>query len=95
MPQRASATLSTTIVSTINMPSWGSETNNPRAVKKFGEMLVQYLPKLRGITCYPDGARGGQPLSPVKYETAQKHVGQIFVEGVDVCDRFKAGSCGS
>jgi ribonucleoside-diphosphate reductase alpha chain len=83
------------ISSTINMSEWGSETNNVKGVKKFGEMLVAYLPKLRGITCYPDGARGGQPLSPVKYDTAQKHVGQIFVEGYDVCDRFKAGSCGS
>lgn len=83
------------ISSTINMPAWGSDENNPRKVKGFGEMLIQYLPKLRGITCYPDGARGGQPLSPVKYSTAEKHVGQIFVEGVDVCDRFKAGSCGS
>ncbi len=83
------------ISSTINLPAWGSDGNNTRSVKKFGETLMQYLPKLRGITCYPDGARGGQPLTPVKYDTAQKHVGQIFVEGVDVCDRFKAGSCGS
>lgn len=83
------------ISSTINLPAWGSETNNEKTVKKFGEMLIGYLPKLRGITCYPDGARGNQPLKPVKYTTAIKHVGQVFYEGVDVCDRFKAGSCGS
>jgi len=83
------------ISSTINLPAWGSDDNSPRKVKGFGEMLMKYLPKLRGITCYPDGARGGQPLTPVRYSTAEKHVGQVFVEGVDVCDRFKAGSCGS
>lgn len=83
------------ISSTINMPAWGSEDNNEKKVKGFGNMLMQHLPKLRGITCYPDGSRGGQPLTPVKYTTAEKHVGQVFVEGVDVCDIFKAGSCGS
>jgi len=83
------------ISSTINLPAWGSDDNNSKGVRSFGEMLYKHLPNLRGITCYPDGARGGQPLSPVKYSTAEKHVGQIFVESVDVCDRFKAGSCGS
>jgi ribonucleoside-diphosphate reductase alpha chain len=83
------------ISSTINIPAWGTEDNNEKKVKGFGEMLMRDLPKLRGITVYPDGARGGQPLSPVKYATAEKHVGQIFVEGYDVCDRFKAGSCGA
>jgi hypothetical protein len=38
-------------------------------------MLMKYLPQLRGITCYPDGARGGQPLTPVRYSTAIKHLG--------------------
>lgn len=83
------------ISSTINLPSWGSELNNDNTVQTFGKMLVQYLPKLRGITCYPDGARGGQPLTPVKYSTAIKHVGEVFIESADVCDITKAGTCGS
>jgi ribonucleoside-diphosphate reductase alpha chain len=83
------------ISSTINLPEWGSELNNEGKVRSFGNMLIKYLPKLRGITCYPDGARGGQPLSPVKYSTAQKHIGEIFVEQADVCDISKGGSCGS
>ena len=82
------------ISSTINLPAWGSEHNNAKTVKTFGNMLIKYLPKLRGITCYPDGARGGQPLTPVKYTTAIKHVGEIFIETMDVCDLTKAGSCG-
>jgi ribonucleoside-diphosphate reductase alpha chain len=83
------------ISSTINLPSWGSETNNAGLISSFGVMLMKYLPQLRGITCYPDGARDGQPLKPVKYATAIKHVGQVFIESTDACDRFKAGSCGS
>lgn len=90
------------ISSTINLPSWGSELNNEDKVQEFGDMLMKYLPKLRGITCYPDGARGGQPLTPVRYATAIKHTGKDFVEGeeklvfesADVCEISKAGSCG-
>lgn len=82
------------ISSTINLPEWGSELNNTNTVQKFGTMLMKYLPELRGITCYPDGARGGQPLTPVKYSTAIKHTGEVFYEAVDVCDITKAGSCG-
>lgn len=83
------------ISSTINLPAWGSEANNDSKVQEFGNMLIKYLPKLRGITCYPDGARGGQPLNPVSYKTASKHVGQIFVEAADICDITKGGSCGT
>lgn len=82
------------ISSTINLPSWGSETNNEGTVQEFGTMLMRYLPQLRGITTYPDGARGGQPLTSVKYQTAIKHTGQVFVEGTDVCDISRGGSCG-
>jgi ribonucleoside-diphosphate reductase alpha chain len=92
------------ISSTINMPSWGSELNNDNRVREFGDMLIKYLPRMRGMTVYPDGARGGQPLTPVKYTTAIKHIGVEFAEGGenrvvfeqgDVCDITKGGSCGA
>jgi ribonucleoside-diphosphate reductase alpha chain len=83
------------ISSTLNLPAWGSEMNNESKVQDFGKMLIKYLPDLRGITCYPDGARGGQPLTPVRYATAVKHVGEIFVEAMDICDLTKGGTCGS
>lgn len=83
------------ISSTINIPAWGSEENNDNTVRAFGDMLIQHLPGLRGITCYPDGARSGQPLTPVKYTTAMKQIGQVFTEAADVCDWTKGGSCGS
>ena len=95
------------ISSTINLPAWGSELNNEGKVTEFGNMLYRYLPKLRGITVYADGSRGGQPLTPIKYHTAIKHVGETFVEKVDkdddvvvyetgdICDITKGGSCGA
>lgn len=83
------------ISSTINLPSWGSELNNEGTIQKFGNILIKYLPKLRGVTCYPDGARGGQPLVPVKFSTAVKHIGQVFTEGNDICSLTGGGGCGS
>ena len=83
------------ISSTINLPAWGSEANNESKVQEFGAMLIKYLPQIRGITTYPDGARGGQPLSAIKYTTAIKHQGQVFVEAADICDISKGESCGS
>jgi ribonucleoside-diphosphate reductase alpha chain len=83
------------VSSTINLPQWGSEFNNESLVTSFGKMLIKHLPNLRGITCYPDGARGGQPLTPVAYKTAIKHVGKVFVEQADVCSITNRGSCGA
>jgi len=83
------------ISSTINLPSWGSPLNNESTVDRFGEILIKYLPNLRGITVYPDGARGGQPLTPVPFDTAVNHTGQVFTEQVDICDITRGGSCGS
>jgi ribonucleoside-diphosphate reductase alpha chain len=84
------------ISSTINLPAWGSEFNNKETVQKLGSLFLKYLPDLRGLTCYPDGARGGQPLTPVKYATAMKHLGEVFEESVDVCDvTGRGGTCGS
>lgn len=80
------------ISSTVNLPAWGSEANNESKVHAFGEMLLKYLPKLRGVTCYPDGARGGQPLTPCDYQTAIDKGGEVYQE--DICDMTKAGSCG-
>jgi len=83
------------ISSTINLPQWGSEHNNADTVQKIGKIILKYLPQLRGLTTYPDGARNGQPLTPVKYTTASKHVGEVFVEAADICDITRGGNCGS
>lgn len=84
------------ISSTINLPQWGTELNSKDTVQKFGKILLKYLPQLRGVTTYPDGARSGQPLSTVKWATAAKHLGEVFVEQQDACEiTGKGGSCGS
>lgn len=82
------------ISSTINTPRWGSEKINDGNFHEFGEMLYGYLPRLRGITCYPDGAREGQPLTAVPYEEAAKSLGIVHEEQGDVCVIGKGGSCG-
>lgn len=84
------------ISSTINLPQWGSEQNNVSKVQGFGEMLMDYLPSIRGITCYPDGSRGGQPLTAVPYKEAAVMEGVVFDEApTDVCDLTRGGTCGS
>lgn len=68
------------ISSTINLPEWGGDVNNEHNLKYFGETLYKYLPSLRGMTAYPDGARGGQPLTAVSYYEARSNVGTEFTE---------------
>jgi ribonucleotide reductase alpha subunit len=83
------------ISSTINIPTWGTEGNNENHVNMFAKTLLHYAPRLRGFTMYPDGSRGGQPLTPVDYETAKKNEGQEFTEEFfDVCELGKGGTCG-
>lgn len=83
------------ISSTINLPPWGSRDNNESKVSEFSQCLARYAPRLRGFTCYPDGSRGGQPLTRVDYEEALKHKGTTFEE-IDICDiSGRGGTCGS
>lgn len=86
------------ISSTINLPSWGSKYNNEDTVKDFANTLASYASRLRGFTCYPDGARGGQPLTSVPYKEAVDKLGEEFdehIESHDICDiTGTGGSCG-
>lgn len=86
------------ISSTINLPKWGSRLNNPDTVKPFAMLLAKYAPRLRGFTCYPDGARGGQPLTSVSYAEAKDKLGEEFEEHIethDVCSiTGHGGACG-
>lgn len=83
------------ISSTINLPSWGSEANCEARLGEFVSTLAHYAPRLRGFTCYPDGSRGGQPLTSVPYEEAIKHKDAVYDEIVDICDiTGRGGSCG-
>lgn len=82
------------ISSTINLSAWGTKGNRESDIDTFANTLAKYAPRLRGFTCYPDGSRGGQPLTSVPYEEAIQHKGMIFEE-LDICDiSGKGGSCG-
>jgi ribonucleoside-diphosphate reductase alpha chain len=79
------------ISSTLNLPAWGTAHNNPDTAKELSGIIHRYAPKLRGLTTYPDGARGGQPLEPVPYHEAKDRVGMKFFETEEKC---KGGLCG-
>ena len=82
------------ISSTINLPPWGSKGNSDQDVATFSKILAHYAPRLRGFTCYPDGSRGGQPLTEVNYKEALYHRDVVYEEN-DVCIiTGKGGSCG-
>lgn len=77
------------ISSTINLPA---PITNDQEQMVFGATLMKYLPKLRGITVYPDGARGGQPLTPVDPAWAAQHRGVRFESEEETC---VGGVCGT
>lgn len=83
------------ISSTINLPSYSSQTVDP---VRFAGVLARYAPRLRGFTCYPDGARGGQPLTKVPYQEVKNKLGENFDEAIehnDICDITGGGHCGT
>ena len=79
------------ISSTLNLPAWGSEFNNEDTSRSLADILLRYCHGLRGITCYPDGGRGGQPLTEVPYEDAKYHKGVVYDEEENRCS---GGVCG-
>jgi ribonucleoside-diphosphate reductase alpha chain len=79
------------ISSTCNMSSWGSELNNENNVEKNAKTLLKYAKRLRGFTVYPDGCRGGQPLTRVDLKEAMENEGKVFEENETNCIN---GVCG-
>lgn len=73
------------ISSTCNLPSWGSKENNEDSLVENMKVLLKYAKRLRGFTCYPDGCRGGQPLTRVSLEEALSSEGQVFEEQESSC----------
>lgn len=78
------------ISSTINCPRWGTTGNERDNVRAVARLISKYAPGLRGLTLYPDGARGGQPLEVVDYEEAKANERVVF-EANDSC---LGGVCG-
>ena len=80
------------ISSTINLPQWDTELNNDSLVPQYAEWFKKYAKGLRGITVYPSGARGGQPITDVPYEEAIKKRGIVFEDTSE--EQCLSGVCG-
>ena len=80
------------ISSTINLPQWDTELNNESLIPQYAEWFKKYAKGLRGITVYPDGARGGQPITTVPYEEAIKKRGMIYEDHTE--SQCLSGVCG-
>ena len=80
------------ISSTLNLPAWGSELNNEDKIPEFARVISKYAPGLRGLTVYPDGARGGQPITSVPYKEALSKRGVVFEDNSE--EQCKSGVCG-
>ena len=78
------------ISSTLNLPARKDQTFT---VRDFGLTLMEHLPNLRGVTVYPDGARGGQPLNVVSYQEASDWAGFEYEE-VGLDQACVGGVCG-
>lgn len=76
------------ISSTVNLPA---VVTDKRELRSLGEELLKHLPRLRGVTFYPDGARAGQPRNPVDLAWALEHEGTRFEGNEETCI---GGVCG-
>ena len=79
------------ISSTLNLPQRGTEFNNESKVPEFAKIVRKYAPGLRGLTLYPDGSRGGQPISSCSYEEAHSKRGVIFEDNSE--EQCLSGVC--
>lgn len=73
------------ISSTCNMAPWGSEANNEDTVHSNAMTLLKYAKRLRGFTVYPDGCRGGQPLTRCDLDEALANEGIVYEETEREC----------
>ena len=68
-----------------------AELNNESGVNEFERVVRKYAHGLRGLTVYPDGSRGGQPITSVAYEEANSKRGVIFEDNSD--EQCLSGVC--
>jgi ribonucleoside-diphosphate reductase alpha chain len=58
---------------------------------ELSELVMEYLPELKGITVYPEGSRENQPLTPLSMDQAMEHIeSSTGTAGVDSC---RGGVC--
>lgn len=75
------------ISNTINLPA---HEEYKHMNEHISSCITENMHSLKGVTCYPDGARSGQPLTSVNWEEAYENQGKIFEQSGDCA----AGGCG-
>ncbi len=70
---------------TINLPPGTS-------AEELSELYMEFLPELKGVTVYPEGSRENQPITPLSYEEALKHL-DSEATGALGQDNCKDGVC--
>jgi ribonucleotide reductase alpha subunit len=55
------------ISKTVNVPQGTSES-------ELSNLVMEYLPDVKGLTVYPEGSREEQPITPMSLEEAMKHI---------------------
>ena len=79
------------ISSTVNLPAYGTEWNNEDTIIPFSKTVREFGHGLRGLTFYPSGARGGQPITPVTYKEASSKRGIVFEDNSE--EQCLSGVC--
>lgn len=80
------------ISSTINLPAWGSDGNNEDKVEGMASLIANNCRNIRGLTFYPDGSRGGQPITTVDYKEAIDKKGVVYEDNSE--QQCLSGVCG-
>jgi ribonucleoside-diphosphate reductase alpha chain len=81
------------ISSTLNLPEWGSEGNNEHTVMGLATLIRRYMPRLRGITAYPNNGRAGQTLTEVPMAEAKAKAGVVYDAQSAVDNQCTSGVC--
>lgn len=88
------------ISSTVQLPRWEGKQADYDRVDEVANLLKKYCTRLKGITFFPDGSRGGQPLTEVSIEEAKawicKHDAECSLESIEESANAgcKGGVCG-
>lgn len=77
------------ISGTVNLPA---PITDEVGLRSMGDTLMEFLPDMRGITFYPDGARAGQPRTPVDLAWALEQSEVVLDSEIEVCGLN--GACG-
>jgi ribonucleotide reductase alpha subunit len=63
--------------------------------EELSDIIMEFLPELKGLTVYPDGSREDQPLTPMSLEEALKYIKEGKEAKIEATskDSCKSGAC--